>query len=112
MTQLVSHPFGTGYITIDNTGLSLLKSEVINEKYCNIKFIFFFLFKLTLPLTNSPLGSELTLEPFRWDQRFFAIIFNIHSIPSHDQNFQSFIPHASLSPVNAMCEVTGGKFFN
>jgi hypothetical protein len=59
-----------------------------------------------LPLTNSPLGSELTLEPFRWDQRFFSIIFNMYSIPSLDQNLQTFIPNANNSPVNLMCEVS------
>ena len=65
-------------------------------------------FNLTLPSINNTMGSELTLEQFRWDQRFFSIIFNMQSIPAHDQNSQTFIPYASQSPVNIWCDASGG----
>jgi integrator complex subunit 6 len=58
------------------------------------------------------MGSELTLEQFRWDQRFFSIIFNMQSIPAQDQNTQTFIPYASQSPVNIWCDATGGNLVN
>lgn len=62
-------------------------------------------------MTNSPLGSELTIEPFRWDQRFFLISLNMFSIPFQETNQNSFIPYATNSPINSMCEVTGGRSY-
>jgi integrator complex subunit 6 len=62
------------------------------------------------PITNLP-GNELTIEPFRWDQRFFTIVLNMYSVPFLEQNPNSFIPYASNSPINAMCEVTGGRSY-
>ena len=73
-----------------------------------------------------PLGSELTKEPFRWDQRLFAIVLalsaNASSItqtaisgnPStiglaNDVPTNQFIPAAIDQPITAMCDVTGGK---
>lgn len=67
--------------------------------------------KLSLPLTNSPLGSELIAEPFRWDQRFFLISMNMCSIPYQEANQNTFIPYATNSPINSMCEVTGGRSY-
>ena len=64
-----------------------------------------------MPLTNSPLGSELTGEPFRWDQRFFLISLNMFSIPYQESNSNTFIPYANSSPINSMCEVTGGRSY-
>lgn len=66
---------------------------------------------LNLPLTNSPLGSELTAEPFRWDQRFFLISLNMSSMPYQETNPNTFIPYAQYSPINSMCEVTGGRSY-
>ena len=65
---------------------------------------------VTLPLTNCPLGSELTVEPFRWDQRFFLISLNMGSMPSQETNQNTFIPYVN-SPINSMCEVTGGRSY-
>jgi integrator complex subunit 6 len=67
--------------------------------------------KLNLPLTNCPLGSELTIEPFRWDQRFFLISLNMYSVPYLEPSQTTFIPYA-LSPINSMCEVTGGRSYS
>uniref|UniRef100_A0A6I8NWY7 Integrator complex subunit 6 like n=1 Tax=Ornithorhynchus anatinus TaxID=9258 RepID=A0A6I8NWY7_ORNAN len=51
--------------------------------------------ELHLPL-NSPLpGSELTKEPFRWDQR----LFQLGSVPTDE------------SAITQMCEVTGGRSY-
>jgi hypothetical protein len=77
-------------------------------------------------MNTGPLGSELTKEPFRWDQRLFAIVLalpaNASSIiqtgnPSNptgvstagDTPANQFIPSAVDQPINAMCDVTGGK---
>ena len=62
-------------------------------------------------MTNSPLGSELINEPFRWDQRFFVISMNMCSIPCQEASQNTFIPYASNSPINSMCEVTGGRSY-
>jgi integrator complex subunit 6 len=76
-------------------------------------------------MNTGPLGSELTKEPFRWDQRLFAIVLalsaNASSIaqtgnPSNpigtsigDAPANQFIPAAIDQPITAMCDVTGGK---
>ena len=57
------------------------------------------------------MGSELTVEPFRWDQRFFLISLNMGSIPIQETNQNTFIPYATNSPINSMCEVTGGRSY-
>ncbi|CAF0781944.1 unnamed protein product [Brachionus calyciflorus] len=67
---------------------------------------------LNLPLTNSPLGSELIIEPFRWDQRFFLISLNMCSVPNQEATQNTFIPYATYSPINSMCEVTGGRSYS
>jgi integrator complex subunit 6 len=66
---------------------------------------------LNFPLTNSPLGSEMTAEPFRWDQRFFLINLNMSLAPYQEINQNAFIPYAVDSPINIMCEVTGGRSY-
>ncbi len=77
-------------------------------------------------MNTGPLGSELTKEPFRWDQRLFAIVLalsaNASSVtqtgnPSNpigvgiggDAPANQFIPAAIDQPITAMCDVTGGK---
>eukprot|EP00037_Helgoeca_nana_P025131 m.271108 g.271108 ORF g.271108 m.271108 type:complete len:820 (+) comp26865_c0_seq1:66-2525(+) len=57
---------------------------------------------LSVPLGNKP-GSELVREPFRWDQRVFAITLRM----SGGADKSSGPP----SPFAPMCEVTGGKSF-
>lgn len=77
---------------------------------------------------NSPIpGSELTREPFRWDQRLFALVLRLTGI------FNMFLIHITIlldncagtpaierdtglvpsdgSPIDAMCEVTGGRSY-
>lgn len=78
-------------------------------------------------MNTGPFGSELTREPFRWDQRLFAIVLAIPAQASsttqttiganttgstaNDTSANQFIPPASDQPVTAMCDVTGGKDF-
>jgi len=64
--------------------------------------------QLNLPMTNAAPGSELTKEPFRWDQRVFGIVLRMPATPPSDQ-MSSFVPSASDTALDAMCEVTGGK---
>jgi hypothetical protein len=77
-------------------------------------------------MNTGPIGSELTKEPFRWDQRLFAIVLALPAnassanqailastmagntmgeIPSNQ-----FIPTAIDQPITAMCDVTGGQY--
>jgi integrator complex subunit 6 len=67
--------------------------------------------ELNLPMNNMVPGSELTKEPFRWDQRLFALMLRIPAVPPGD-NMMPFIPPADDSPIDAMCEVTGGRSYN
>jgi len=52
-------------------------------------------------------GAELTREPFRWDQRMFSVVLRLSGTPALDHD-NGFVPRDS-SPVDAMCEVTGGN---
>ena len=76
-------------------------------------------------MNTGPLGSELTKEPFRWDQRLFAIVLalsanalsaaqlgnpiNPTTTSFGDAPANQFIPAAIDQPITAMCDVTGGK---
>ena len=75
-------------------------------------------------MNTGPLGSELTKEPFRWDQRLFAIVLalpannsslaqtgnlgNTTNTGAGDVPSNQFIPAAIDQPITAMCDVTGG----
>lgn len=64
-------------------------------------------YQLHLPL-NSPLpGSELTKEPFRWDQRLFALVLRLPGLASTEPEQIGSVP-ADESAITQMCEVTGG----
>jgi hypothetical protein len=76
-------------------------------------------------MNTGPVGSELTKEPFRWDQRLFAIVLALPANASSaalagnpanptgvglgDAPANQFIPAAIDQPITAMCDVTGGK---
>lgn len=55
-------------------------------------------------------GSELTKEPFRWDQRLFSLVLRLTGIPPAEREPSSVVPPDN-SPIDAMCEVTGGEIF-
>ncbi|OCT67712.1 integrator complex subunit 6-like [Xenopus laevis] len=66
--------------------------------------------ELHLPL-NSPLpGSELTKEPFRWDQRLFALVLRLPGASSVEPEQVGGVP-SDESAVTQMCEVTGGRSY-
>ncbi|KFQ21594.1 Integrator complex subunit 6, partial [Merops nubicus] len=66
--------------------------------------------QLHLPL-NSPLpGSELTKEPFRWDQRLFALVLRLPGITAPESEQMSGVP-VDDSAITPMCEVTGGRSY-
>lgn len=55
------------------------------------------------------LGSELTKEPFRWDQRLYSIVYKIGPTSLELPEALSYVPTAEDTPIDAMCEVTGGE---
>ncbi|XP_072252253.1 integrator complex subunit 6 isoform X1 [Leuresthes tenuis] len=66
--------------------------------------------ELHLPL-NSPLaGSELTKEPFRWDQRLFALVLRLPGATTPDNEQLGSVP-TDESSITQMCEVTGGRSY-
>ncbi|XP_006877502.1 PREDICTED: protein DDX26B-like [Chrysochloris asiatica] len=66
--------------------------------------------ELYLPL-NSPLpGSELTKEPFRWDQRLFALVLRLPGVASTEPEQLGSVP-TDESAITQMCEVTGGRSY-
>uniref|UniRef100_A0A671X1H1 Integrator complex subunit 6 like n=1 Tax=Sparus aurata TaxID=8175 RepID=A0A671X1H1_SPAAU len=66
--------------------------------------------ELHLPL-NSPLaGSELTKEPFRWDQRLFALVLRLPGAATPDNEQLGSVP-TDESAITQMCEVTGGRSY-
>lgn len=54
-------------------------------------------------------GSELTKEPFRWDQRLFSLVLRLSGTPAVDRD-TGLVP-SDTSPIDAMCEVTGGRSY-
>lgn len=57
---------------------------------------------------HSPvLGSEMTREPFRWDQRLFSLVLRFSGTPACERDI-GHVP-SDNSPIDSMCEVTGGK---
>ncbi|XP_057663251.1 integrator complex subunit 6 isoform X2 [Diorhabda carinulata] len=65
--------------------------------------------EFNLPM-NSPIpGSEMTREPFRWDQRLFALVLRLTGTPAVERD-SGLVPSDS-SPIDAMCEVTGGRSY-
>ncbi|XP_061923345.1 integrator complex subunit 6 isoform X1 [Entelurus aequoreus] len=67
--------------------------------------------ELHLPLTTPLPGSELTKEPFRWDQRLFALVLRIPGHASVEPDPMGGVP-SDDSPITPMCEVTGGRSYS
>ncbi|XP_068592702.1 integrator complex subunit 6 [Cebidichthys violaceus] len=67
--------------------------------------------ELHLPLTTPLPGSELTKEPFRWDQRLFALVLRIAGNASVEPEPLGGVPPDD-SPITPMCEVTGGRSYS
>lgn len=91
------------------TGTKLLSSLECNNAYIPISnsYKLFPCLQFNLPM-NCPIpGSELTREPFRWDQRLFSLVLRLAGTPAVERD-SGLVPSDS-SPIDAMCEVTGGK---
>jgi integrator complex subunit 6 len=57
-------------------------------------------------------GAELTREPFRWDQRLYALVLRMAGHPPMSAGAgESGHVASDNSPVDAMCEVTGGRSY-
>lgn len=63
-----------------------------------------------LPMHSPIPGSELTREPFRWDQRLFALVLRLAGTPAVERD-SGLVP-SDASPIDAMCEVTGGRSYS
>ncbi|MGH0117479.1 UNVERIFIED_CONTAM: hypothetical protein FKN15_078173 [Acipenser sinensis] len=62
--------------------------------------------ELHLPLSTPLPGSELTKEPFRWDQRLFALVLRIPGNMTVEPEQMIGVPQDD-SAITPMCEVTG-----
>ena len=61
---------------------------------------------------NSVPGAELTREPFRWDQRLYALVLRMAGHPPMSGSAgESGHVASDHSPIEAMCEVTGGRSY-
>ncbi|CAL8267490.1 unnamed protein product [Lota lota] len=67
--------------------------------------------ELHLPLTTPLPGSELTKEPFRWDQRLFSLVLRIPGHASVEPEPLGGVPPDD-SAITPMCEVTGGRSYS
>lgn len=67
---------------------------------------------LELPMQNYVVpGSELTREPFRWDQRLFSLVLRLTGSPPMDNSSNMGLPLDS-SPIQGMCAVTAGRSYS
>jgi len=75
--------------------------------------------ELNLPMTagagggmSGVPGAELTREPFRWDQRLYALVLRMAGHPPMSgPGGESGHVASDHSPIDAMCEVTGGRSY-
>ncbi|UXI19949.1 hypothetical protein NH340_JMT05892 [Sarcoptes scabiei] len=68
---------------------------------------------INIPTSHGP-GSELNSEPFRWDQRLYTIVLRLPSQEfgcSVNKNESIASVSSDESPINALCETTGGRSF-
>ncbi|KAL1123378.1 hypothetical protein AAG570_002461 [Ranatra chinensis] len=66
--------------------------------------------EFNLPMHSPTPGCELTREPFRWDQRLFSLVLRLSGTPAVDRD-SGLVP-SDCSPIDAMCEVTGGRSYS
>jgi len=75
--------------------------------------------ELNLPMTAGAVGgmsgvpgAEMTREPFRWDQRLYALVLRMAGHPPMSgAGGESGHVASDHSPIDAMCEVTGGRSY-
>lgn len=68
----------------------------------------FHVYQLSIPMNNLLVGSELTKEPFRWDQRLFGVVLNIPAVHTPEAPVTQ-IPSAENAAIDAMADATGGR---
>ena len=61
--------------------------------------------ELNLPMFSTVPGAELTREPFRWDQRLYALVLRMAGTPPVSQQDGGGHVASDHSPIDAMCEV-------
>ncbi|PAA94404.1 hypothetical protein BOX15_Mlig033390g2 [Macrostomum lignano] len=65
-------------------------------------------------MVGGVMGSELTQEPFRWDQRLYGLVLRFPALTDPQSGAagqQQYVPPAGDSPIDIMCEVTGGRSY-
>ena len=75
--------------------------------------------ELNLPMTAGAVGgmsgvpgAEMTREPFRWDQRLYALVLRMAGHPPMSGGGgESGHVASDHSPIDATCEVTGGRSY-
>lgn len=67
--------------------------------------------ELHLPMNDPLPGSELTKEPFRWDQRLFSLVLRLPATTTQEPEQLGSVP-SDPSPISLMCEVTGGRSYS
>ncbi|CAB3409207.1 unnamed protein product [Caenorhabditis bovis] len=58
------------------------------------------------------LGSEMTREAFRWDQKFFCVVFRIPSTPYRPVPSQLLAIDIDIPNIERLCSATGGRSFS
>jgi integrator complex subunit 6 len=65
---------------------------------------------LELPMQNNLVpASELTREPFRWDQRLYSLVLRLTGVPPVE--YTSLNNPDQFSSLTAMCSVTAGRSY-
>ncbi|XP_031558943.1 integrator complex subunit 6-like [Actinia tenebrosa] len=67
--------------------------------------------ELHLPMHSNLPGSDLTKEPFRWDQRLFGLVLRMAGCRGGPQTKGANAMLSTEPALAAMCEVTGGKCY-
>lgn len=57
--------------------------------------------EINLPMNSVVPGSELTKEPFRWDQRIFGLVLRLPGNVPVDMTTSTYIPSAESHPLGA-----------
>uniref|UniRef100_A0A1I7TVG3 VWFA domain-containing protein n=2 Tax=Caenorhabditis tropicalis TaxID=1561998 RepID=A0A1I7TVG3_9PELO len=58
------------------------------------------------------LGSEMTREAYRWDQKLFAVVFRLPSTPYRPTNSQLNTIDIDSTVIEKLCSRTGGRSFS
>lgn len=68
-------------------------------------------YDLSIPIASQIPGTELTLEPFRWDQRLYSIVLRMPGAWNGKTSHELSLIPSDDSPVDKLCEVTGGRSY-